>query len=86
MSFRFTYEERAEADFAGVQEQLSAMAASCTGTFEAEVESRQRDIQSKHSEALHRLRMLKAADSGGWGAVMIAFENAWSELSVALRR
>jgi hypothetical protein len=87
MSTRDSYVSKAEADFAEVQSQLSALAAraqKAVAEGHAEGERLLLAAQSKHDEALHRFELLKRAGEDSWGAVKTTFETAWNELRHAL--
>jgi YihY family inner membrane protein len=87
MSTRKSYEAKAESEFAQVQAQLSALAASAQKAIKEgrkEGEKLLLAAQSKHDEALHRFELLKRAGEDGWDGVKTSFETAWSELRQAL--
>jgi hypothetical protein len=87
MSARDSYVAKAEAEFAEIQSQLSALAARAQKAVEggrAEGERLLLAAQSKHDEALHRFELLKRTGEDSWDAVKTTFETAWTELRHAL--
>jgi hypothetical protein len=78
---------KAEAEFAEVQSQLSALAAHAQkGVAEGRAKGERLllSAQSKHDEALHRFELLKRAGEDGWDAIKTTFESSWTELRHAL--
>ena len=87
MSSRDSYVAKAEAEFAQVQSQISALAARAKGEVAAGKAEGERLLvaaQSKHDDALHRFELLKRAGEDGWDSVKTSFETAWTDLRNAL--